>query len=822
MPTVSSSPAASHPAIGLAAGATRTAPWWRWVGITLVVAVTLLALRWNTLRLPPNQEIALGLWMEAVYLKETNFDYQTLWNEEPSVWEGGAATYLTSVVPTALAVMMIALPEGDAIFVVTHIVTIICTAVILVGLFYALHRSLGVAVAAMACVALFTTPLFGAQTCLAAMEIPTTAFGLMAVVLATQSRFVLATVSALVAFSIKANGIVFQLAITIYLTLVLVSDGKRPDHRRVVAALALNALCVVLQATLVLTAGSVRNLGDASNVHPLATLISLPNWCPDFLFLLVLSAAATTVAFSIRVRQAATQRPELSAWQRLVGALRSELQERPLLVLTWIVLAGGMAATSTISFIPRYLVFLLPFLVMACSYVFSVGGRYPVAACLVLAVMSGFNLFNSRGAFYPDFTHLYGVELARTGGPLDRSYEVMDDHHANLEGMQALADYDDGQPIVAPRPYIDMLAMPETGFIDIDATIYGANSYSDQFPKVRDAVTLLDDLPVNPIFIVIGNSWRTLDAHFDIPRPEPGDHLIYRDQLTSPLEIYEKRWPRGPPSREQLQDWYLDRMWPNARRVDRAKFRVAFLRERGDHQRAATEGLRALRKDPRDFHLRQLIAGVLFELGRDEEAIEVCLGFLERDRARREEDYDPVVMGRYGRETALVLAPIRGLSAMYRFETHTRYLAALQLLHQGHLHDAADSLHAARSNNRGFDHVDATFCLGMIRLHQLHLDEAATLFESRAESDASSAKRLAQVRLAQGNVEDALKWAKVARQSAPDDSNRLSTLGVALARSGDLASATTAFEHALAIDPDNYEAIRNLAYLRDGEIPADN
>ncbi len=779
-----------------------------WLVLMLVVIALLAVNRRHILTSPPSQENVIGLWKEADFLSRTNFDYQRLWYEEPDFSYGCARTYLTSAMPTVLALLMKFLPAGAPIFFVLHMMSIVSAAIICVVLLRLLMDYVSIPLSILTCLALLTNPMFSGQTYIVGMELPMTAFGMIAIWLACKHRFHLAGFAALAAFFMKASGIVFELAIISYLVILLATEAKHRRNTAYQAAVFVHVIFVGLQLALIHAAGSVGNLRTDENQHSSTTLWSLPDWCPDFLLIFAVSLFGTSLTLGHRVWKATTH----SRHQTVIGGIVTELgriaTRDPFWSLAWIMLLGGLVAIESIAFIPRYLIYLLPFLYAVFVIFLASIRRGQVGAALVLIGLICFNTLNTHGSLYPQLANVLGVELARTGGPLDRSHEVVDDHLANLAAMRALAETARNRTIIAGRPYLDFLAMPDLKYIDIQATVYGVNPYSDQFPQIRDIVTILDDPPLNPIFIVVGNSWLRLAGQFNIPRPTETDHVIYTDHQPSPLVVFEKRWPAGTPSRRQLQDWYLDRMWPHVPRIQRDKFRISFLRERGDTEQAVTEALRALQKNPRDFHLRQLAAALLFELGRMEDAIDCCLGFLERDRQQREAKYDPMVMARYGPDTELVLPPT---SAPVAMASQEQYEQGLRMLYDGRPLDAVGPLQeAARLDAK---HTDAIFCLGMIRQEQSQLAVARDLFQTILQHQptyAPAAKRLAQIALAEGELMNALRLAKIAVREGPNDAAAHHTLGLVLARMANYDSAVLAFEQAVAIDPTNNDARRNL------------
>lgn len=784
-----------------------------WLLPILVVSVLLAATRLDSLASPPSQENIIGPWKEAEFLNRTNFDYHRLWYEEPDFSYGGSRTYVTSALPTIIAIGMRVLPGGPPLFVVFHLMSILSAAVTGVVLYRLIVNQVGIVVGLLTCLALFTNPLFSGQTYVTGMELPMTAFGMVAIWFTCHRRYYLAALAAAAAFFMKASGVVFSLAIVTYLLLLLITNPRLRKDRSLWAALAMNALLTGLQYAFIRAAGSVSNLRTEENQHAATSLKSLPVWSPDFLLVVIIAFAGTLLWLTYRLLKTPVDPQKTVCDTGPLPTLNGILNDKPFLTLAWIVLLGGLAANETVAVIPRYLVFLLPFLYAAFVLFLAQLVSMRSVAVTATAVLIYFNVMNTHGTLYPSLVDVYGTELARTGALIDRTHEVIDDHQANLAAMQALSLLAPYEDVIAGRPYLDFIAIPEMGYPQTAATVYGANSYPDEFTNVHDIDEILDTPPLNPIFVVVGNSWLHLDGLFDIPRPEPEDKILFTDEQDSPLIIYRKHWPNGHHmGKRELQDWYLARMWPNAREMDRIKFRISFLRERGDFEQATTEAQQVLQAYPRDYQLRQLTSALLFEQGRVEEGIDCCLGFLDRDRELRGRDYDAVVMHRYGPDVKLEL-PM--LSTSVDPAVEASYEQALHLLHEGRLTAAATRLEDALQADP--DHVTSLFCLGMLRQSQSHLEEATTLFERILKvvpNHGPAAKHLAQIALAENNLELALNMAQTGVEALPEDARAYHTLGLVLAQRDNYDSAAQAFEQAVALDPTNAEAQRALEFAR--------
>ena len=87
---------------------TRTVLGYALFAVGLFAAYAATAAYLGILSLPPYEDQAAGLWAEATYLIETDFDYQRLRTEEPQFVDGvgGRRSYLINLQPTLVALCL--------------------------------------------------------------------------------------------------------------------------------------------------------------------------------------------------------------------------------------------------------------------------------------------------------------------------------------------------------------------------------------------------------------------------------------------------------------------------------------------------------------------------------------------------------------------------------------------------------------------------------------------------------------------------------------------------------------------------------------------
>lgn len=188
-----------------------------WLGVFLLFVVA----RWSVLFDPPTWDLAArGLWIEASFLADSGFDYARLRDVEQNPIRGGAKVYMTSILPTLLAVIMRATKSPADAFLAYHLFTMACAAGVIVFVFALLRQLVGGVAAALAAGAVLTTPLFSAQADLLGMELPLLLCALGCAQAMTTERFLLAATLATLGSLVKFSGAIVTIACIIYLAVM--------------------------------------------------------------------------------------------------------------------------------------------------------------------------------------------------------------------------------------------------------------------------------------------------------------------------------------------------------------------------------------------------------------------------------------------------------------------------------------------------------------------------------------------------------------------------------------------------------------------------
>lgn len=815
------SPAADWPA---GRRADRRA-WLRWSISWLAVTVGLVAWRYEMLASPPYWDCTIGLWTEANFLAETDFDYHRLRYDEKSVWQGGAKSYVISALPTLIAVGMRWMPSATLLLVVSHLVSIGCAAGVLLAVFALAWQTVGRLGAVLAAAAVLSTPLFSVQIDMLGMELPLTLFALLSALLLLRGRFVWAAVFSTVAFAMKPTGGLLTLAAIVYLALLLATAPRdaRQSRRRYAWGLAANAAAWAVQLAVIHWGGTVATLMQARYQHAMATLWGAVFWCPDLVALFsIIGAGSAVVLRRLWIARRAAH-PALSFMKRATIVCGELVRRRSLFVLSWIVVLGTLFAIMRISFLPRYLVIAVPFLQVILATLLFQGERRRLgigAFTLLIAL----NLANARGRFFPSLDVYPGPKLARSGALLERSRAYLDDHRANLEAIDRIVTDEATQPIIAARPHVDFLAMPRLGYVDRPLHGLAVNRYSD-LQKTFHTLSIHDEpLPAHPIVIDVDNTWSRLSSVFEMPPPGEYDRVIFNDHGNPPLVVYQKGWPVEPPSRREVDDWYLRHLWPNARATDRCMFHIAWLARHRRTDDALHEARQAVSTHPRDFYLRQWLFDLYLSRGELEAAAWTMLAAFPGDPRRTSAEYADDAERGYAPDLADILPP----SDQRVWRTWTivpqEVRAGLQALRRGEMRLARRRWASVDRHDRAF--ATAAVLLGSLALSEEfpseaveHCQHAIAATEALPATAASKVARLAaqdvlaRTWLHQGELGKAAQQAESTVALDAEYSLAWATLGLVRLRQGAIEKARQSFRRCLELDPDNHEAAEGLKRL---------
>lgn len=791
----------------------------RWLLLLVLVFMTIVAIRFEVIDLPPYYDYAMGLWTEADYLAETGFDYYALRYENDHSFEnqGGARSYMTSVLPSIVALFMIITPSPRASFVAYHLFIFACSAGVIVILYGLIRTTCGVLVASLATLAATTTPVFAVQIDMLSMEMPLILAALLTTWAVYKQRYVLAIAASTLAFFMKPTGSILTVAAGTYLAVRWWFDPDRASRRASLHGMLCSAAALVLQAGVLYWGDCFGNL-----IHPASGpfLVMSWYWFPDLLLLLALGGAVVGVGSAWAYVQSAAQ-PHPSRFARLNQLARTALTRFPLVCFAAIVVGGMLMAVNVVFFIPRYFALIVPFLYLVLASLLWQVPRTRRASYMLFGAIIALNLVNWNGALYvPHLSaqiHIHGEQtgrnLARESSHFERSHEYLAEHRANITGIRRLDAQRISVPVVAGHPYNHFLSLPRLGYVSEPPAGYSTLPLKNTQRTFRDISQIFKDVPRELIFVWAANGFCNAYAEFKVGPPNDGDQILYDDGLPSPLVIY-RRTLRG--SDRDVRAMLASHFSPGARYRPGAPLVDAWTQGDTDEVLAAFES-RPISTYPPLARLPAL-AVLLHRTERDAEARRVLVDFLQTPDEHRRTGLDrllglPTPWGSPPPEDD-VPSPVDPASA----QSDVHLAQALARLREDRYVDAGwyffASLHAdwpeiATLINHMRLGIDAVF--------QGRLDKAYNhlLAASELEPELATPHHwLGIVAQQMGRGEEAVEHLRRAEQCLPRDYQIQLDLGVVRAEANQWAQAANNFRTAVQLDENSKLAKQ---YLRQAE-----
>lgn len=535
-----------------------------------VLTLLLAVVRWEVINSPPYYDFVIGIWPEAQFLASTDFDYFRLKYEESHSLDrhGGPRSYMTSIVPTLLALLLRIWPDSVVPLLIYHMFTFFCAAVVLSLLCEMLAPVAGKVVASLTALTVATTPVFCVQIDMVGMEMPLLAALVSSVYLHSRGNVVGAVLLSFLAFLVKPTGLFATLALAGWLLLAVWTAPRDANGARrcLRFGLILAALLLLLEVALLRWGASIH--AQIAAGPPIWMMLV---WCPD----MVLIALGTGLVAGVHLFRAFRYKPGDHWRERCYDILSSERM---------VLLAGAIAlavliALEKVRFVPRYVACTVPLLYLVSVSILARSWWMRPIVGLSLVAITGINLLNWNGWLFPEPTSAVahflgppGERLAREGSFLERSHEYLRDHRENQRIVQYLEKNCRDEPIVTGIPFAFFLAYPCLGYVSQAIPCYVVNGFVDGVPEFRDAAELLHHAPLDPIFVTTQNGFFHETTRLKIPVPGDNDEVLVGRVGHGPV-AFRKGWTGAAPKKEDLQDWYLEHLWP-ADSEDARKFLI--------------------------------------------------------------------------------------------------------------------------------------------------------------------------------------------------------------------------------------------------------
>lgn len=505
----------------------------------LLAFVANFAAHATVLTRPPFFEDGCGVWTEADYLRTHGFDYRAL-HQEPSFPDGGPKNYFITVVPGVIGGIMSAAPSPRWTAVVAHLLSFLAVSTMLTAVYAIARRALVDPTAVwLVAIVLFFYPLFFCQAEQSNLDVYMCAVGYLAFLAWIVERPALAIVLSVVAFSMKATGMLVTCAVLAaeagwFAATAIYSRSLRGWMNGALAALL--GIVAFLGETAVLGWAGTKHFDPA--VRELsAGAEGYFSYAPLLCVLAAISALAL-VPLLFRSRRGTTSVRD--------GRCINVAGARALCLFVVLALGHGVAVVRYGGLATRHVTILtgavlLSFaIVMQWRFGFQTLRKSLAAVGIVtlLSLVSGL-------VIYEPYAEAHGL-----------SYRTW--HLGMIGAMRAIDATNPHVPVVAGHPYLEYMTHPALGYVTKPRHGYTINTFVD--PAFKGVEHLLVDLP-RRFYCVRDNCLYYQAAYVNLVDL---DHrrVIY-DSGGVTVEEVELPTDWSP---AQKRSWYLEQCFADTRR----------------------------------------------------------------------------------------------------------------------------------------------------------------------------------------------------------------------------------------------------------------
>ena len=413
------------------------------VKVFFAAFLLLLMANVSVLQDPPYWDALTGIFSQAVWLKDHNFDYMSLW-QQPKWTDGGPRVNILYLLAPAYGLLLKLFDPAWA-FGIIHGFNIFCGALTFT-LFYAIlcdfipHRH-----ALLWCLAAALDPIWNGQVASLYIEMPQAAcYG--AVILALHRHgYIRAAIACVLAFLIKSSALLLALAMVVWYGVQYIGrhwpaslPRPAPGHWRAVFTVLPFPVVYLL---------STAFTSDRYQLqwHVSRSLFIIKTQIP-FQTLTLMGIALALIAVLLKRK-----------WRRQVFGDRAAFD----MVTFLTILVGGFWVAFHLYPLSlcRYVTSIVfPMTALLGLLVSRLGSRVPVLLAGMLIITGAANLY---GLLLPP---LPGPK-ARSGEYLERSREYLIDLAANRRICRFLEDHHFTRPIVVKYPFAHMLTDPDLGYV---------------------------------------------------------------------------------------------------------------------------------------------------------------------------------------------------------------------------------------------------------------------------------------------------------------------------------------------------------------------
>ena len=495
-----------------------------WVGFLSFLLMAILNI--SCLDNPPYWDDILGLHNQAVWLAKHNFNIVKLWQPGQEYLAGGSNIYRFGMMPYFYAILYSLLSPKTVHF-LGHLFNMGCLALAF-GVSYSILLKFKVNnyLSLLWCAATLCEPVIFGRIIALGQECPLICVTVLSIYFLVNKKCWSGLLFVFTAMLCKMTGGILATAFVVWLIICicLAKDKWREKLKKHYLHLIVGILLIVffLFSTLGWEGEQVTFKDNL-----LLRLFFVLKY--HFLNLLPIQFIALCMVAAVAV------------W-RLISVVKSkslfDLSEKDKLSLLLIILVSGFWASYGLCALPlpRYSAFIVFPMYIFIALNFSSRKKYLAALPALVLLLAG--MLNSNGNFYPRLRRWH----LRSGETLERSREYLNDLWENQAACKLLEKKYFERPIVAKWPFLQMLTVPEMGYV----TKALPNVYA-ACPPVKYADVKLYrtniKMPDNTLYVFSFNTfevWRQFGPSLSLKRGQKYN-VIYENQLKGGwFIIYER------------------------------------------------------------------------------------------------------------------------------------------------------------------------------------------------------------------------------------------------------------------------------------------
>lgn len=489
------------------------------VGSVCFIIVALL--NFSCLCNPPYWDDILGLHNQAIFLANNHFDIARLWEPGQEYSNGGSNIYPLGIIPLFYGILYSLFKPGH-VHVIGHLFNIACLSISFTLFFMILRKYyISKLVALLWCIAALCEPVMSGRTAELGQESPLIALAAAAIYCIAFRKIWTALIFILLASFVKPTAGLLAFALVV----LLIIGGTMPS--RFFRKKFLNAkwgeyFIGSIAVSLIIISISICFL-TGETYKSLPCLSSLLNRL-IFIFsrLLPVQALLLVGAIAVALISISQMKAIKNLWRNWFS------------IYLFIFILGFWFVFFLFPVpLPRYTGFVV---FPTCAFIaLNVKKKYCNLLLASLIIMLG--IVTMGGIFYLSIDESH----RRSGEYLERSREYIADLRSNVEICKNLEQDASLRPIVAKWPFVQMITMPELGYVNKPmACVYSVGT----LPKYTSAkrFTGFKDMIDGTLYIYVFNSFEIWSKFGPSLRPSPCDQVVISDNtLDGLLLVYQKK-----------------------------------------------------------------------------------------------------------------------------------------------------------------------------------------------------------------------------------------------------------------------------------------